>query len=67
MREGRTLDLENKAFAKRSHFIKANVQRRIYENNGYPLKLVRGECRICFSNNRLSGWLAGSGLYVHYI
>ena len=43
-REGRTLDVENKAFPKRSHFMMANVQRRNDVDKGYPITLIRGKC-----------------------
>ena len=42
-REGRTVDVENKAFPKRSHFMMANVQRRNDVDEGYPVTLIRGK------------------------
>ena len=41
-REGRTLDVENKAFPKRTHSMMANVKRRNDVEEGYRVKLIRG-------------------------
>ena len=43
MREGRTFGAESKAFSKEGYFMKANMQRRNHENDGYPRKLIRSK------------------------
>lgn len=43
-REGRTLDVENKAFPKRSHFKMANIQRSNDVDEVYPVTLIGGKC-----------------------